>query len=442
MSHALWRRIRSSIVMNEGLSKPSSYARNFREASNRTANPMVYLPCLEALSGPSPGSDRSREKKIEQSCEGSRSRRRATADVGGSPAGGQANHGSRPRGTAAPGRGRPCAVGSPRRDAARGYCARRPRHARSRPRSPTLLLDRAATWVPAPLGRRGGRSLGPAGRAGRSGPRADWTGRRAGHRQLGDGARRDVRRRRPRRRPSPRRPTVRPRCSPSRWPAAGAASAALVALDPVAATRPPRPGVGWQQAVDALLEPAALALDNALRLQPGRSAVGHRRPDRPVQLALPQPGAAPRNQARLAQRPAAVAAVHRPRRVQVASTTRTATSSAAAPWSRRRRSSAGSARETDIVARFGGDEFAVVLPDTGGEGAFAVGERVRERVAAFTFLARRRPARPPDRLGRGRHAARRRRIGRGAGPGRRQGDVPGQGSGKNGIQAAAAPADN
>ena len=32
-----------------------------------------------------------------------------------------------------------------------------------------------------------------------------------------------------------------------------------------------------------------------------------------------------------------------------------------------------SARETDVVARFGGDEFALVLPDTGGEGAFAVG---------------------------------------------------------------------
>ena len=39
----------------------------------------------------------------------------------------------------------------------------------------------------------------------------------------------------------------------------------------------------------------------------------------------------------------------------------------------------GSARETDVVARFGGDEFALVLPDTGGEGAFAVGERIRER---------------------------------------------------------------
>jgi diguanylate cyclase (GGDEF)-like protein len=39
-----------------------------------------------------------------------------------------------------------------------------------------------------------------------------------------------------------------------------------------------------------------------------------------------------------------------------------------------------------VVARFGGDEFALILPDTGGEGAFAVGERIRERIAAHTFL--------------------------------------------------------
>jgi diguanylate cyclase (GGDEF)-like protein len=47
----------------------------------------------------------------------------------------------------------------------------------------------------------------------------------------------------------------------------------------------------------------------------------------------------------------------------------------------------GSARETDMVARFGGDEFALVLPDTGSDGAFAVGERIRERIAAHPFLA-------------------------------------------------------
>lgn len=46
-----------------------------------------------------------------------------------------------------------------------------------------------------------------------------------------------------------------------------------------------------------------------------------------------------------------------------------------------------SARETDVVARFGGDEFAVVLPDTDTEGAKAVGERVRDEIAAHKFLA-------------------------------------------------------
>jgi diguanylate cyclase (GGDEF)-like protein len=46
----------------------------------------------------------------------------------------------------------------------------------------------------------------------------------------------------------------------------------------------------------------------------------------------------------------------------------------------------GCARETDVAARFGGDEFALVLPDTGSEGAVAVAERVRERIAVYSFL--------------------------------------------------------
>jgi diguanylate cyclase (GGDEF)-like protein len=47
----------------------------------------------------------------------------------------------------------------------------------------------------------------------------------------------------------------------------------------------------------------------------------------------------------------------------------------------------GGARETDVVARFGGDEFALVLPDTGQAGALAVAERIRDRIAAHSFLA-------------------------------------------------------
>src|SRR5947199_38382 len=46
------------------------------------------------------------------------------------------------------------------------------------------------------------------------------------------------------------------------------------------------------------------------------AALGHRRPDAPLQLALSEPGAAARDQAGLAQRPAALAAVPRPRRLQ------------------------------------------------------------------------------------------------------------------------------
>ena len=44
------------------------------------------------------------------------------------------------------------------------------------------------------------------------------------------------------------------------------------------------------------------------------------------------------------------------------------------------------ARETDVVARFGGDEFALILPDTGREGAISVAERIRDRLRAFSFL--------------------------------------------------------
>ena len=45
----------------------------------------------------------------------------------------------------------------------------------------------------------------------------------------------------------------------------------------------------------------------------------------------------------------------------------------------------GAVRDIDIVCRYGGEEFAILLPETDGEGAFVVAEKVREAVAAHAF---------------------------------------------------------
>jgi diguanylate cyclase (GGDEF)-like protein len=45
-------------------------------------------------------------------------------------------------------------------------------------------------------------------------------------------------------------------------------------------------------------------------------------------------------------------------------------------------------RETDVVGRYGGDEFVIVLPETPLGGAMAVAERIRKRVERYEFAAR------------------------------------------------------
>lgn len=47
-----------------------------------------------------------------------------------------------------------------------------------------------------------------------------------------------------------------------------------------------------------------------------------------------------------------------------------------------------SCRQEDLIFRYGGDEFAILLPNTTGEQAMKVGERIRDQLANFPFTTR------------------------------------------------------
>ena len=161
---------------------------------------------------------------------------------------------------------------------------------------------------------------------------------------------------------------------------------AIVGLDRSASSREPRVTAPILRAIRLLLEPAAVALDNALLLKRAEALsvtddLTHLYNSRYLNSVLRRET----KRASRSGRPLSLLFIDLDGFKAVNDThghlcgSRALVEAAAVIR--------GSARETDVVARFGGDEFALVLPDTGCEGAFAVGERIRERIAAHVFLA-------------------------------------------------------
>ncbi len=161
---------------------------------------------------------------------------------------------------------------------------------------------------------------------------------------------------------------------------------AIIGLDRQASARPPRLAPSMLRAVRVLLEPASVALDNALLLKRAEALsvtddLTHLYNSRYMNQVLRRET----KRASRSGRPLSLLFIDLDGFKGVNDThghlygSRALVEAAAVIR--------GSARETDVVARFGGGEFAIILPDTGGEGAFAVGARVRDKIAAHTFLS-------------------------------------------------------
>ena len=160
---------------------------------------------------------------------------------------------------------------------------------------------------------------------------------------------------------------------------------AVITFDRATSASEPRLGVAARAALESALEPGALALENALRVQRAEAlSVTDDLTSLYNSRYLSQVLRREAKRATRSGRPLSLLFLDLDGFKSINDThghlfgSRALVEAAAVIKS--------SARETDVVARFGGDEFALVLPDTGSEGATAVGERVRERLAAHEFL--------------------------------------------------------
>lgn len=160
---------------------------------------------------------------------------------------------------------------------------------------------------------------------------------------------------------------------------------AIVALDRRPSTETPQPSLATRAAIHAAIEPGAIALDTALRMQRAEAlSVTDDLTSLYNSRYLSQVLRREVKRASRSGRPLSLLFLDLDGFKSINDShghlfgSRALVEAAAVIRS--------SARETDVVARFGGDEFALVLPETGSDGATAVAERVRERIAAHDFL--------------------------------------------------------
>jgi diguanylate cyclase (GGDEF)-like protein len=160
----------------------------------------------------------------------------------------------------------------------------------------------------------------------------------------------------------------------------------LVGLDPVPSAAPPSLGPSLIQTLRTLLEPAAIALDNALALQKAEAlSVTDDLTRLYNSRFLNQVLRRETKRASRSGRPLSMVFVDLDGFKQV--NDRYGHLSGSKALVEAAAIIRGCARETDVVARFGGDEFALVLPDTGRDGAQSVAARIRERLGSARFLA-------------------------------------------------------